>query len=154
MSDKNMTNRQELEVRWGDCDAAGIVYHVRYFDWFTDGRVALFKKMNLSYQKFFHERGIVLVAVEASCRYRKSLFPEERYTLNTTFFHLSRTRMIFDYVINKFDDDTVVAEGRTVHAYVDGAGKPFDIKKRYPELWLKLSDLHRNGDTSLSGANL
>jgi len=141
LTDFNVTNRQELEVRWGDCDAAGIVYHVKYFDWFTDGRVALFKEMNMSYQKFFHQQGIVLVAVEASCRYRKSLYPEEKYILDTAFSHLSRTRMIFDYVITRFEDETVVAEGRTVHAYVDVKGKPFDIKKRHPDLWLKLSGL-------------
>jgi len=146
LTDFNVTNRQELEVRWGDCDAAGIVYHVRYFDWFTDGRVALFKKVNLPYQEFFHKQGIIVVVMEASCRYRRSLFPEERYILNTTFSHLSRTRMIFDYVITRFEDKKVIAEGRTVHAYVDVKGKPFDIKKMHPDLWLKLSELFNRED--------
>jgi acyl-CoA thioester hydrolase len=57
---------QEREVRWGDCDAAGIVYYARYFDWFTDGRIALLKQIALPYQQFFHEQGITVVAVEAS----------------------------------------------------------------------------------------
>lgn len=133
-----VTNRQELEVRWGDCDAAGIVYYAKYFDLFTDGRVALLKKINIPYQKFFHDQGIVVVAVEATCRYRKSLLPEERYFLNTTMSRLGRTRMIFDYVITSADNEQLVAEGRTVHAFVDGAGKPFDIKKKYPVLWSQL----------------
>jgi acyl-CoA thioester hydrolase len=134
-----ITNRQELEVRWGDCDAAGIVYYAKYFDLFTDGRVALLKIIGIPYQKFFHEQGIVVVAVEAACRYRKSLFPEEKYFLSTTLSRLGRTRMIFDYIITAADQ-TPVAEGRTVHAYVDNTGKPFDIKKKRPELWSKLQD--------------
>jgi acyl-CoA thioester hydrolase len=134
-----ITNRQELEVRWGDCDAAGIVYYAKYFDWFTDGRVALLKKIGIPYQKFFHEQGIVVVAVEATCRYRKSLLPEEKYFLNTTLSRLGRTRMLFDYIITAADE-TLVAEGHTVHAYVDNTGKPFDIKKKRPALWSKLQD--------------
>ncbi len=129
---------QEMEVRWGDCDAAGIVYYARYFDWFTDGRVALLKQIGLPYQQFFHEQGIVVVVIEASCLYRRNLKPEEKYILSTTFTQLGRTRMTYDYVITKQEVHTVVAEGRTVHAYVDEAGKPFDIKKRRPDLWEKL----------------
>lgn len=135
-----ISNRQELEVRWGDCDAAGIVYYAKYFDLFTDGRVALLKKINIPYQKFFHDQGIVVVAVEATCRYRKSLLPEERYYLKTTLSRLSRSRMVFDYVITSAENEQLAAEGRTVHAFVDGAGKPFDIKKKHPELWSQLQE--------------
>lgn len=134
------SNRQELEVRWGDCDAAGIVYYAKYFDLFTDGRVALLKKINIPYQKFFHNQGIVVVAVEATCRYRKSLLPEEKYFLNTTLSRLGRTRMVFDYVITSAENEQTVAEGRTVHAFVDSEGKPFDIKKRHPGLWSLLQE--------------
>lgn len=137
---EGVTNRQELEVRWGDCDAAGIVYYAKYFDLFTDGRVALFKKINIPYQSFFHNQGIVMVAVEANCRYRKSLLPEERYFLNTTLSRLSRTRMVFDYVITSAENGQLVAEGRTVHAFVDSTGKPFDIKKKHPGLWSTLQE--------------
>ncbi|MDD4767988.1 MAG: thioesterase family protein [Desulfotomaculaceae bacterium] len=135
-----ITNRQELEVRWGDCDAAGIVYYAKYFDLFTDGRVALLKKINIPYQKFFHSQGIVVVVVEATCRYRKSLQPEERYFLKTTLSRLSRSRMIFDYVITSAENEQLAAEGRTVHAFVDDTGKPFDIKKKYPQLWSQLQE--------------
>lgn len=142
---EGITNRQELEVRWGDCDAAGIVYYAKYFDLFTDGRVALLKKINIPYQKFFHSQGIVVVAVEATCRYRKSLQPEERYFLKTTLSRLSRSRMIFDYVITSAESDQLAAEGRTIHAFVDGTGKPFDIKKKHPRLWSQLQEnYHQN----------
>ncbi len=130
---------QEREVRWGDCDAAGIVYYARYFDWFTDGRVALLKQIALPYQQFFHEQGITVVAVEASCRYRKNLKSEEKYILRTTLSYLGRTRMIFDYLVIKPEEASGKAtEGRTVHAFVDGTGKPFDLKKKRPDLWEKL----------------
>ena len=137
---RSISNEQEMEVRWGDCDAAGIVYHPRYFDLFTDGRVALLKKFGLPYQKTFQEQDIVVVAVEASCRYRKNLKPEEKYIIRTTLSSLGRTRMVFDYVITKLEDSSTAAEGKTVHAYVDNTGKPFDLKKKHPDLWAKLEE--------------
>lgn len=137
---RSLSNEQEMEVRWGDCDAAGIVYYAKYFDLFTDGRVALLKQVGLPYQQFFHEQGIVVVAVEATCRYRKNLKPEEKYILNTRLAHLGRTRMIFEYVITKLEDKTVATEGRTVHTFVNDTGKPFDLKKKRPDLWAQLEE--------------
>lgn len=135
-----ISNVQKMEIRWGDCDAAGIVYHPRYFDLFTDGRVALFKQIGLPYQQSFHEQGIEVVVVEASCRYHNSLKPEDKYILTTKLTHLGRTRMNFAYVITMPENQTVAVAGKTMHAFVDTQGKPFDLKKRRPDLWEKLEE--------------
>lgn len=130
--------RLEMEVGWGDCDAAGITYYARYFDWFSNGRILLFKKYGLPYMSTFHRQNINLVALEAGCRYRRSLRPEEEVGLETTLVNLTRTRIGFKYIIYKKDGSTA-AEGFTIHAYVDGQGKPFDLKKRYPALWEEMN---------------
>jgi len=127
--------RMGMKVRWGDCDAAGIVYYARYFDWFSDGRVELFANIGLPYRKTFHEKGIELVAVEASCRYRQSLRPEEEIILETFLTKVTRARLEFRYRVLRREDGVLTAEGATAHAYVDAEGKPFDVKKRHPLLW-------------------
>jgi len=142
----DIVSRQEMEVRWGDCDAAGIVYYAKFFDWFSDGRVGLLKQVGLPYHANFHEQGIVMVAIEAHCRYRKSMRPEERFVLETRLAELSRSRMTFTYVITRQGDGAVVAEGKTAHAYVDSAGKPFDCQKRYPALWDRLCEIFAAGN--------
>jgi 4-hydroxybenzoyl-CoA thioesterase len=38
-----LTSRKTIEIEWGDCDAAGIVYFPRYFAWFDACTAALFK---------------------------------------------------------------------------------------------------------------
>jgi acyl-CoA thioester hydrolase len=135
-----ITNRQELEVRWGDCDAAGILYYAKYFDLFTDGRVALLKQIGIPYYQFFHDQGIVVVVLEATCRYRKSLRLEERYIMDTKLSPPGRTGMVFDYIITSAGSGQLVAEGRTAHTFVDEAGKPFNLKKKHPGLWSKLQE--------------
>jgi len=124
----------EFTVRWGDCDAAGITYYAKYFDWFTDGRIALLEKVGLPYMATFHNHGIELVVIDAFCRYRLSLRPVEKVFLETGISSLTRTRITFTYRILK-EDNTIAAEGSTNHAFVDERGKPFNLAKKHPELW-------------------
>ncbi len=130
--------RLEMKVRWGDCDPAGIVYYAKYFDWFSDGRIELFKQIGLPYWNIFHKQGIELVAIEAGCRYRQPLRPEEEIILETCLARLTRSRLEFTYRVFKKEDGALAVEGTTVHAYVDSQGKPFDVKKRHPLLWEKM----------------
>lgn len=46
-----MTSRHTIRIAWGDCDAAGIVYFPRYFEWFDAGTHALFDKAGLSFAR-------------------------------------------------------------------------------------------------------
>jgi len=130
----NATVQVEFTVRWGDCDAAGITYYAKYFDWFTDGRIALLEKVGLPYMATFHNHGIELVVIDAFCRYRLSLRPVEKVFLETGISSLTRTRITFTYRILK-EDNTIAAEGSTNHAFVDERGKPFNLAKKHPELW-------------------
>ncbi|SHI33276.1 acyl-CoA thioesterase [Desulfofundulus thermosubterraneus] len=140
MSEQYPFCRLEMEVGWGDCDAAGIAYYAQYFDWFSNGRIQLFKKYGLPYMTFFQRQNINMVALEAGCRYKKSLRPEEIIILETVLVILTRTRIGFKYKIFK-KDGVLAAEGFTTHAYVDERGKPFDLKKRHPALWEKINAL-------------
>jgi len=129
--------RVEFTVRWGDCDVAGVTYYIKYFDWFTDGRMAFFEKVGLPYMATFHDHGVELVVIDAFCRYRLSLRPGEKVFLETSVASLTRTRVTFTYRILK-EDNIVAAEGSTNHAFVDERGKPFNLAKKYPELWDEL----------------
>jgi 4-hydroxybenzoyl-CoA thioesterase len=39
-----LSNRRDIEIEWGDCDAAGIVFYPRYFEMFDAATAALFEK--------------------------------------------------------------------------------------------------------------
>ena len=42
-----MKNRKTIQIEWGDCDPAQIVYYPRYFAYFDACTTALFKKAGL-----------------------------------------------------------------------------------------------------------
>lgn len=39
-----LVNRRDIEIEWGDCDAAGIVFYPRYFAMFDASTAYLFEK--------------------------------------------------------------------------------------------------------------
>jgi len=129
----------DMTVTWGDCDAAGISYYARTFDWFTNGRMHLLASYRLPYMDTFHAQGIAIVCLTADCRYRKMLKPEEKITVRTSLTSLTRTRMAFAYRILKQGGE-LAAEGTTTHAFVDSGGNPFNMQKRFPELWDRLTE--------------
>jgi acyl-CoA thioester hydrolase len=132
----------ELEVRWGECDAAGIVYHPVYFDWFSVARMKFLRENGISYMESFHDNGIVLVVLDVGCKYRKTLRAEDKAFIETRMAVLSRTRIRMSYQVSN-EQHELCGEGFTEHAYVDAQGKAVNIAKRTPVLWDKLQTIAR-----------
>jgi 4-hydroxybenzoyl-CoA thioesterase len=52
-------NRREVQIQWGDCDPAGIVYYPRYFEMFDDSTSILFEAAGFSKQDIVKKYGLV-----------------------------------------------------------------------------------------------
>jgi 4-hydroxybenzoyl-CoA thioesterase len=52
-------NRRKIEITWGDCDPAGIVYFPRYFEMFDACTGALFEKAGLPKREMLKKYRIV-----------------------------------------------------------------------------------------------
>lgn len=66
---KNLTNRKTIQIEWGDCDPAQIVYFPRYFAYFDACTAGLFKKVGLPKRQMLKTYGIIgipLVDLRAS----------------------------------------------------------------------------------------
>ena len=51
--------RHAIEVGWGDCDPARIVFFPRYFEWFEICTTAMFRDAGLPLHAMFAERNMV-----------------------------------------------------------------------------------------------
>jgi branched-chain amino acid transport system substrate-binding protein len=52
-------NRRDVQIQWGDCDPANIVYYPRYFAMFDDSTSVLFEAAGFSKQDLVHKYGLV-----------------------------------------------------------------------------------------------
>ncbi len=52
-------NRRDVQIQWGDCDPANIVYYPRYFEMFDDSTSILFEAAGFSKQDIIKKYGLV-----------------------------------------------------------------------------------------------
>jgi acyl-CoA thioester hydrolase len=86
----------------------------------------------------FHRAGISMVCLTADCAYKKTLVPEEKIAVHASVTELTRARLAFGYRVYKLNGQ-LAAEGSTTHAYLDNDGNPFNLRKRHPPLWERLT---------------
>lgn len=101
----------------------GVAYYANYFVWFEVGRCELLRSLGRSYRELETD-GVRLPVIEAHCKFRDSARYDDELQVATTGSLISPVRIQFRYDVSRQSDGTHLAAGRTVHAAVDGAGKP------------------------------
>ncbi|WP_067620901.1 acyl-CoA thioesterase [Alicyclobacillus acidiphilus] len=130
-----------LEVRWGECDPAGIVYHPSFIDWFSVARMHFLAEHGIQYMREFHDTGITIVVTDVACKYILPLRAEEHIEIVAKLVECSRTRLHFEYDVLK-SDGSLSARGSTRHAFVKhGVIQPVNLQKASPELWTRIASL-------------
>jgi len=121
-----LSSKTSLRVRYSETDRMGIVYHANYLVWFEVGRSELFRELNLPYTQF-EEQGLGLAVIEASCRYRKPSQYDDELTIITEINNISSRAASFSYSV--YREGTLLAEGKTVHVFINKEGRPADVRK-------------------------
>ncbi len=112
----------------------GVVYHGNYFTWFDIGRTEFFRGLNMLYGQL-EETGILLPVIEANCQYIKPAKYDDEIIISTKLVKLKGVRLEFEYTLRKKKDNSLIAKGRTIHAFVDKDLKPINFKKKYRQIW-------------------
>jgi len=140
-----LSSKTRLRVRYSETDQMGIVYHANYLVWFEVGRSELFRELDLPYTQF-EEQGLSLAVVEASCRYRKPSHYDDDLVIVTELDKITSRTASFSYLV--YREETLLAEGRTVHVFINKEGRPTDVRKY--EIWSGLQPIfekHKKGLT-------
>jgi acyl-CoA thioester hydrolase len=109
-----------VRVRYAETDKMGVVYHANYFVWFEVGRCEWLRATGWSYRELEAE-GVALPVIEAA--------DDDELEIHVDAHLLSPARVAFDYEVVRRPDGASLAKGRTVHAAVNGDGRP----RRLPE---------------------
>lgn len=129
-----------LTVRYAETDMMGIVHHSRYYPWFEQARTDFIKKSGLSYSEM-ERMGIMLPLTETHCKYLYGLTYEDEALITCEIEKLTVARIEFVYEVYKLPEMKKVSVGRTKHGFTDTNLRPINLKKAFPEVWEKLSEL-------------
>ena len=122
----------EVRVRYAETDAMGVAHHTAYLVWFEAGRTEFTRAAGLPYRAV-EEAGTRLVVVEAHCRYHRPARYDDVVVVQTRVRDLGRATVTFGYEARRRDDGVLLADGYTVHAATDVAGRvrrlPDDVRR-------------------------
>jgi acyl-CoA thioester hydrolase len=118
-----------VRVRYAETDQMGVVYYANYFIWFEVGRTDLLRTLGGTY-KDLEADGIFLPVIDASCHYAQASRYDDELEIRTEGRLLSPVRLQFDYAVVRLADHVTTATGRTVHAALNGRGKPCRLPEK------------------------
>lgn len=135
-----MISQTKISVRYAETDQMGIVHHSVYPIWYEAARTEAIKKIGITYSAL-EKNGIMTPLVELNSKY---IFPaeyEDVLTINVEISKLTPARIVFNYQIFKSGIEKPINTGSTIHAWVDRDLKPINLKKQFPDIFEKISEL-------------
>ncbi len=114
----------QVRVIFGDTDQMGVVYYANYLRWFESARAALLRERGLS-GRHLVDLGVAFPVAEAFCKYRRPAHYEDLLDVDIQVTELGLASIRFGYHVRRGSE--LIADGHTVHACVDGRGKPVRI---------------------------
>jgi len=113
----------KFRVRYAETDGQGIVYSAHYLVWFEIGRTEWCRQVGIDYRRF-EAQGHFLVVAEARCRYVSPARYDDEVAVRTWLASVQRRRLSFRYEVRLPGEERRLAEGETVHVWVNRQGRP------------------------------
>ncbi len=117
-----LEEKVEIEVRYAETDAQGVVHHSNYVVWFEVVRTAFCKRTGMSYAEI-EDLGYNLVVTGTSTRHRRGAHYGDTVTAICRLERYQSRGLRFGYEIRRGDE--LLATGDTEHIWVARAtGRP------------------------------
>jgi 4-hydroxybenzoyl-CoA thioesterase len=133
-----LRNRRPIDVEWGDCDAAGIVFFPRYFAWFDACTAALFRHAGFDKRSLLDAYEIVgFPVVDARARFLAPSTFGDTVIVESSIERWGRSS--FDVHHRLLRGETLAVEGfetrvwavRDADGRLRGAPVPAEVRDRF-----------------------
>ncbi|HSD47214.1 MAG TPA: thioesterase family protein [Pyrinomonadaceae bacterium] len=109
----------EERVRWGDVDAARIIFYGAYIHFFEFAETELFREVGLAYGKMFDELKIWLPRVHLECDFRRAARLDDLLEVSVYVGRFGTKSMKLNFEVRRNDEDDLIATAHFVLAAVD-----------------------------------
>ncbi len=126
-------HESEIRVRYAETDQMGIVHNANYLVWFEVGRSDFCRARGFSYKEMEEEENALMVVAESYCRYKSPAYYEDVLVIRTKVEEVRSRSLRFIYEIFRPADETLLAEGETLHLVTDENKKVRSLPEIYKE---------------------
>jgi acyl-CoA thioester hydrolase len=108
-------------------------YYGKFFEYFEQGRSDMLRSIGLPYTRV-EEMGLFLPVIEAHASYKKAARYDDLLHVVTILRDTPVARVRLDYEVYKEGEKDLLAEGYTIHTFVNAAtGKPTRAPAQFVE---------------------
>ena len=126
-------NVTTFRVRYSETDQMGTFYNARALEWFECGRSEALRALGLPYTAI-EARGVFLPVVEAHVVYQGRARYDDLLRMTTSVAFEGRARLRAEVRIVQAENGQPVAQGYTIHAFVEAAGNPIRPPQWFVEM--------------------
>ena len=100
----------EERVRWGDVDAAGIIFYGSYIRFFEIAETELFRAVGLPYGKVFEELNIWLPRVHLECDFHRAAQMDDLLEVSVYVARIGKSSLRLNFEVRKRNDAGAIEE--------------------------------------------
>lgn len=108
----------EERVRWGDVDAARIIFYGSYIRFFEIAETELFRAVGLSYLVMFDDLDIWLPRVHLECDFHRVAQLDDLLSLSVYVGPIGNKSMRLNFEVRRMGEDEIIADAHFVLAAV------------------------------------
>ena len=112
-----------VQLHWGDCDPAGIIFYPTYFRWFDSATWTFFASVGYPAKRMRAEH-LAMPLVAADCEFRHPAEPQDRAEVRSRIARWGGKSFVVRHEVVR-EDGTLLAQGsetRVWGRYTDGPG--------------------------------
>jgi acyl-CoA thioester hydrolase len=109
----------EERVRWGDVDAARIIFYGAYIRFFEYAETELFREVGLRYGVMFDELKIWLPRVHLECDFKRAARLDDLLEVSVFVGHFGRRSMRLNFEVRRNGEEELIATAHFVLAAVN-----------------------------------
>ncbi|MEH7547642.1 acyl-CoA thioesterase [Neobacillus vireti] len=132
-----LKNEYKVTVRWGDTDAAGIVFYPNFYKWMDEATHEFFKTMGFPTTDLFTNKQMSIPLLETHCQFKSPLFFDDEICITTTVEIVKKKVFKATHLFTRGDQQ--IAEGYELRAWasfengVKAIEIPEEIKQKMGE---------------------
>jgi YbgC/YbaW family acyl-CoA thioester hydrolase len=104
----------EERVRWGDVDAASIIFYGAYIRFFELAETELFRAVGLPYGVMFDELDVWLPRAHLECDFRRAAKLDDMLEVCVFVGHMGTKSLRLNFEVRRKGEDALVAEAHFV----------------------------------------
>lgn len=133
-----------ITIKFGEVDAAGIVYFARVFDYFHRAFESLLESLDAPMASLLQQEAWIMPIVHAEADYRKPMRLGDKLRVQVTVESLGKHSLTLLYKVEGCEGSDLRVEGKHVHVFIAKSGMrpipiPSAIHAKFSPLCLDLS---------------